>query len=155
MKTKHNENKIPDISNLVNKTELKNVEKKNLMLMILLKKKTDYSTEIAKIKNDYFTNTALTSTIFKGDYYYNQQSYLLFKARLSSFEKSGWNIISLKSSGIYGSNEIFTNSVNNSKNSPTNILNQNARPGVTFSGNILKQDKINYPYDGVFTFCTN
>ena len=33
------------------------------MLMVLLKKKTDYATEISGIKNDYITNVALTSRL--------------------------------------------------------------------------------------------
>ena len=33
------------------------------MLMVLSKKKTDYATEITKIKNDYVTNTTLTSRL--------------------------------------------------------------------------------------------
>ena len=52
-------NKIPDIKNLVNKTELKNVEDK----IPDVDKKTDYTTEISEIKNDYVTNAALTSRL--------------------------------------------------------------------------------------------
>ena len=45
------ENKIPDIKNLASKTELTAVS--------ALVKKTNYATEITKIKNDYVTTTAL------------------------------------------------------------------------------------------------
>ena len=112
------------------------------MLMVLLKKQTDYATEISKINNDYVTNTALTSRLndltqkahfdneikivddkanknssdiltyesrlkqkedridelereasfFYGMYYYNQQSYLLFEPKTSSFNGTGGNI---------------------------------------------------------------
>ena len=62
------ENKIktaeskPDINNLANKTELKNVENKIPDANPFVKK-TDYSSEITKIKNDYVTNAALTSQL--------------------------------------------------------------------------------------------
>ena len=62
------ENKIktvesnPDISNLANKMELKNVENKIPDSNIFVKK-ADYATEISGIKNDYVTNAALTSEL--------------------------------------------------------------------------------------------
>ena len=62
------ENKIktakskPDISNLVIKTELKNVKNKIPNADEFLKK-NDYATEISGIKNDYVTNAALTSQL--------------------------------------------------------------------------------------------
>ena len=62
------ENKIktaeskPYIINLVNKTELKNVENK-IPDSNAFVKKTDYVTEISGIKNDYVTNAALASQL--------------------------------------------------------------------------------------------
>ena len=59
------ENKIktveskPDISNLANKTELKNAENKKNKIV----KKTEYATDIRKIKNDYVTTAALDSRL--------------------------------------------------------------------------------------------
>ena len=52
------ENKITDIKNLVNKTEVTAVENKipNVSKLVT---KTDYAAEITKIKNDYVTNAAL------------------------------------------------------------------------------------------------
>ena len=60
-KTKTAESK-PDIINLANKTELKNVENKIPDSNVFVKK-TDYATEISGIKNDYVTNIALTSQL--------------------------------------------------------------------------------------------
>ena len=63
------ENKIktaeskPDISNLANKTELKNVEDKISDSKAFVKKTTDYTAEISGIKNDYVTTTALDNKI--------------------------------------------------------------------------------------------
>ena len=62
------ENKIktaeskPDISNLATKTGLKNVENKIPDSTAFLKK-TDYGSEITKIKNDYVTNASLISSL--------------------------------------------------------------------------------------------
>ena len=62
------ENKIktaeskPDISNLVNKTELKNAENK-IPDSNAFAKKTNYTAEIGGIKNDYVTKTGLTSQL--------------------------------------------------------------------------------------------
>ena len=55
------ENKIPDISGLATKTQLTAVENKIPSTGFV--KKTDDATEISGIKNDYVTNTALTSRL--------------------------------------------------------------------------------------------
>ena len=62
------ENKIktaesrPDISSLATKIGLKNVANK-IPDSNTFVKKTDYTTEISEIKNNYFTNAALTSQL--------------------------------------------------------------------------------------------
>ena len=61
-KIKTVDNKIPSINNLATKTELTNVENK-IPSTDGFVKKSDYSTEIASIKNDYVTNTALDSKL--------------------------------------------------------------------------------------------
>ena len=67
-KTNELENKIktaegkPDISNLATKSSLTTVENKIPDVKGFVKL-SDYSTEITKIKNDYITNSALTSRI--------------------------------------------------------------------------------------------
>ena len=50
------------VNNLATKTELKNVENIIPDLNAFVKK-TDYATEISRIKNDYVTNAALTSQL--------------------------------------------------------------------------------------------
>ena len=55
------ENKIPDIKNLASKTEVTTVENKIPDVSGLVKKKSDYSTEVTKIKNDYATNAVWNS----------------------------------------------------------------------------------------------
>ena len=52
----------PDISNLANKTELKTVENK-IPSTDGFVKKTDYATEISRIKNDYATKAILDSEL--------------------------------------------------------------------------------------------
>ena len=148
------ENKIktaeskPDISNLANKTELKNIEYK-IPDSNAFAKKTDYATKISGIKNDYVTNAALTSQLndlksqhianevkkvddkvsknstdilgfecrlkqkedtlndlereasfFRGNYYFNQQSYLIHKPKTFSFRQNSSRITHWKSTGI-------------------------------------------------------
>ena len=56
------DNKIPDTSGLASKTELKNVKNKIPDSNAFVKKR-DYATEISGIKNDYVTNAALTSQL--------------------------------------------------------------------------------------------
>ena len=169
------ENKIktaeqkPDISNLANKTELKNVENK-IPDSNAFVKKTDYATEITSIKNDYVTNAALTSQLNdlktpidhnksvindlereasfgRGFYYYTQQSYFLFEPKSKSFSRNGWVVNSWISTGIHNdSNNTDLFSVNNSSNNSPTLLNQNNRLGVTFNGNYMKQNKLGYAY---------
>ena len=130
----------PGISNFVAKTGLKNVENKIPVSNVFVKK-TDYTTEISKIKNDYVTNAALTSQLndlksqhisdevkkvdgkvsknstdilgfetrlkqkgdtlnglereasfFRGNYYFNQQSYLIYEPKIFSFKQTSSGI---------------------------------------------------------------
>ena len=52
----------PNISNLATRTEVTNVENKIPDSKAFVKK-TDYATELRSIKNDYVTQTALTSQL--------------------------------------------------------------------------------------------
>ena len=191
------ENKIrsaeskPDIPNLVTKSSVAAVENKIPDVKGFVKK-TDYSTEITSIKNDYVTKSALTNKLNdlksqhfadevkkvddkvkknitdivtaknsllhnksvvddlereasfnRAFYYYNQQSYFLFKPTSKSFTKNGGAIHTWISTGIHNdSNNIDLFSVNNSNNSSPTLLNKNNRLGVTFNGNYLKQNKL-------------
>ena len=53
------EDKIPNISSLATNSALTAVENKIPDVSNLFKKKTDYASEITKIKNDYVTNAAI------------------------------------------------------------------------------------------------
>ena len=55
------ESKTSDVSSLVTKSALAVVENKIPDVSSLVKKKTDYATEITNIKNDYVTNAALNT----------------------------------------------------------------------------------------------
>ena len=83
------------------------------------------------------------ASFFRGSYCFNQQSYLLFEGKVSSFVKtSGW-----KSIGIYSNDHNDTyphlKSVS-SFNGPPKLLIKNGRFYVDFNGNYMKQDKISY-----------
>ena len=165
---------------------------------MLLLKKTDYATEITKIKNDYVTNAVLTSRLnnfkkshisdeikkvddkaknasgilscgsrlkqkedlvnelereasfFRGNYYYSQQSYLLFEPKSKSFNRRTSNIHGWISTGIHNDGKgTDLTSVANSTSVLPKLLNQSNRLGVIFAGNYMKHDKIAYAHDAV------
>ena len=196
------ENKIkvaeqkPHISNLVTIDSVTVVIKKFLILLVSLKKQTDYAIEITSIKNDYVTKAVLTSQIndlknqhisdqvkkfddkvkkiitdilntktslehnkFVIDdlereasfnrkfYYYNQQSYFHFEPKSKSFTRNGGAIHAWISTGIHDdSNNTDLFSVNNSNNNSPTLLNKNNRLAVTFNGNYMKQNKLDYAH---------
>ena len=81
----------------------------------------------------------------RGFYYYNQQSYFLFKPKSKSFTKNVGAIHAWTSTGIHNdSNNPDLFSVNNSNNNSPALLNKNNRLGVTFNGNYMKQNKLGY-----------
>ena len=98
------DNKIPDISGLASKTEPKNVKNK-IPDSNAFVEKTDYATEISGVENDYVTNAALTSQLsylksFRGNYYFNQHSYLIYEPKPFSFKQISSGITHWKSTGI-------------------------------------------------------
>ena len=86
----------------------------------------------------------------RGFYYYTQQSYFHFEPKAKSFSRSGGSISSWILAGIHNDSkntDLF--SVNNSSiNSPT-LLNQGNTFGVTFNGNYMKQNKLDYAHGTV------
>ena len=133
------ENK-PDVSNLANKTELKNVGNK-IPSTDAFVRKTDYATEISSIKHGYITNASLNSQLNslksqhiadeakkvddkvsknsndilvfesrlkqkedilddmpreasfnRGNYYFNQQSCLIYQCKYFNFKKNSNSI---------------------------------------------------------------
>ena len=83
----------------------------------------------------------------RGFYCYNQQSYLLFEGKISSFVKTSINISGWKSSGIFSNDQNDTyphlKSVSSS-NRPQKLLIKNRKFCVDVNGNYMKQDKISY-----------
>ena len=158
----------PDISNLGTKTGLKNVENK-IPVSNAFVKKTDYATEISSIKNDYITNAALTKTdilgfesrlgqkeetlndlereasFFRGNYYFNQQSYLIYEPRTFSFKQTSSGITHWKSTGIdnYSLKTDLRGVANTSGVYPK--VSGETRMCVIFSGNYVKENKSIYP----------
>ena len=81
----------------------------------------------------------------RGLYYYNQQSYFLFKPKSKSFTKNGEATHAWISTGIHlDSNDTDLFSVNSSNNNSPTLLNKNNRLGVTFNGIYMKQNKLGY-----------
>ena len=103
-----------------------------------------------KQKEDTLNDLEREASFFRGNYYYNQNSYFHFESRSKSFNKSGGSISSWKPTGIHNdSNNTDLFSVNNSNNVSPTLLNQDNRFGVTFSGNYMKQNKISYAHGTV------
>ena len=103
-----------------------------------------------KQKEDTLNDLEREASFFRGSYYYNQNSYLLFESRSKSFSKSGGSISSWKSTEIHNdSNNTDLFFVNNSNNVSPTLLNQDNTLGVTFSGNYMKQNKIGYAHGTV------
>ena len=88
----------------------------------------------------------------RGLYYYNQQSYLLFEGKVSSFVKTSTNISGWKSTGSYSNDHNDTyphlKSVANSNGAPK-LLIENSRFCVNFKGNHMEQDKISHLHGAV------
>ena len=83
----------------------------------------------------------------RGFYYYNQQSYFLFKPKSKSFTKNGESIHAWTSTGNHnGSNNTDLFSVNDSNNKSPTLLNIKNRLGVTFNENYIKQNKLGYAH---------
>ena len=197
------ENKIktaeskPDISNLANKTELKNVEHK-IPDSNAFVKKTDYGSEITKIKN-YVTNASLTSQLndlksqhvvdedkkvddkvtknssdvlgfesrlkqkedltndlerdlsaFRGNYYFNQQIYLLYKPKTFSFKQISSGITHWKSTGIDNySLKADLRGVAEKLSNTYPKVSEEVRMSIIFSGNYVKENKVIYPTKSV------
>ena len=198
-KVRQLENKIktaeskPDISNLANNTELKNVENKIPDSNIFVKK-TDYVTEISGIKNDYVTNAALKSQLndlksqhidgevkkvdkkvtknstdilgfesrlkpkedtlndlekeasfFRGNYYFNQQSYLIYGPNTLSFKQTSSGITHWKSTGIDNySSKTDLKGVGNTSGVYPKVFEEEIMM-VIFSGDYVKENTSIYP----------
>ena len=97
-----------------------------------------------KQKEDLTTELEREASFFRGNYYYNQHSSLLYEEKAYSFKQNSSGITLWKSTGI------DNYSVNTDLKSVANILTayptllREERMGVTFSGNDMTQNKIVY-----------
>ena len=104
-----------------------------------------------KQKEDLTTDLERQPSFFRGEYYYNRQTYLLFETRSGSFNytKSIGKSNKWLSTGIHNENGIDLVGVTNllsdpSKSTLPELTNDNNRLHITFKGNYFKQDKIDY-----------
>ena len=84
---------------------------------------------------------------FRGDYYYNQQSYLRFEPKSGSLNRDGRDVKSWKSTRVHGDRkgtDLFP--VTNSSSVYPKRLNKNNRLEVTLAGNMLKPNGTAYTY---------
>ena len=118
-------------------------------------------TDIVTAKNYLLHNKSVLddlereASFNRGFYYYNQKSYFLFELKSKSFTKNGGAIHAWISTGIHNdSNNTDLFSVNNSNNNSPTLINKNKRLGVTFNGNYMKQNKLDYVHGKIANLYT-
>ena len=100
-----------------------------------------------KQKVDRIDDLEREASYFSGkDYFDNDgaQNVLVFRLVFSSFKRSGANISSWRSSGIYDDGNVILTAVSNSSSVVPRLINENGKLKVSFSGNLLKQTKVAY-----------
>ena len=147
------ENKIPDITSLITKTDfdakLKNIrdrvtnnKSKDSLLDNELKTLKTLVGSSAKIK---FDEVQKENSFNKGFFYYIQQSYLVYGCKMGSFQFTAGKISTWKSTGIFnylGNSNM--NAVDDSKSVLTKLKNDR-RMHVSLSGNRFQQNKVIIP----------
>ena len=162
------EDKIPDVNGFVKKidyateiSKMKNDYVTNTALISRLNdlKTTQIADEVKKVDDKTKKNASdilgcesrlkqkvdFVDELRRGDYYYNQQSYLLFEPRSPSFNRSVGIIDGWKSTGVHndGNNTDLISVVNSTSVLPK-LLNQSNRLACVFTGNYMNQNKTAY-----------
>ena len=138
LKSQHFADKVKKVDDKVNKNSSDILSFKSR-----LKQKEGLATELER-----YTST------YRGDYYYNQQSYFLFEPKSKSYNRNCGVINSLISTGIHNdSKNTDLLSVKNSNGVSPVLINQNNRLGVSFEGNFMKQNKLGYFHGSILNIC--
>ena len=102
-----------------------------------------------KQKEDTLNDLEREASFFRGSYYFNQQSYLIYEPKTFSFKQTAAGITHWKSTGI--KNYLLTvdlrSVVNTSSKYPE--LSKSSRMSVKFSGNYVKENKPIYSIKSV------
>ena len=86
---------------------------------------------------------------FRGNYYFNQQSYLLYESKTFSFKQTSSGITHWKSTGIDNcSLKTDLRSVYNDSSTYPKVS-EETRMSVIFTGNYVKENKVIYPNKSV------
>ena len=98
-----------------------------------------------KQKEDTLNDLERETRFFRGSYYFNQQSYLIYEPKTFSFKQNSAGITHWKSTGIdnYSINTDLRDVANNSGEYPK--VSGGTRMSVRFSGNYVKENKSIYP----------
>ena len=98
-----------------------------------------------KQKEDTLNNLEREESFFRGNYYFNQQSYLIYEPNTFSFKQTSVGITHWKSTGIenYSLRTNLRGVANTSAIYP-NVF-QDTKMNVVFSGNYVKESKSIYP----------
>ena len=107
------------------------------------KKSLDILAYESRLKQKEDLTNELETKVSFFNYYYNQQSYLLFEPKSKSFGRNYGDINDCILTGIHndGKNTDLISVINSSSVLPK-LLNQNNRLGVVFAGNYMKQNKV-------------
>ena len=96
-----------------------------------------------KQKEDRIENLHREASYFKV-YFDNdgEQNFLVFRPVFSSFKRSGDNISTWKSAGVYDDDNVVLSAVSHSLSVVPRLINENGELNISFSGNLLKQTKV-------------
>ena len=99
-----------------------------------------------KQKEDIVDKSQRELSFFRGSYYFNQQSYLIYEQNTFSFKQTSAGITRWKSSGIDNySLKTYLRGVANISGDYPEAVSVGSRMSVKFSGNYVKENKLIYP----------
>ena len=102
-----------------------------------------------KQKEDTLNDLEREGSFFRGNYYFNQQSYLIYEPRIFSFKQTSSCITYWESTGIDNySLKTDLRAVANTAGVYPNVSRE-TRMSVIFSGNYVKENKVTYPSKSV------
>ena len=102
-----------------------------------------------KQKEDTLNDLEREGSFFRGNYYFNQQSYLIYEPRIFSFKQTSSCITYWESTGIdnYSLKTDLRAVANTAGVYPK--VSRETRMSVIFSGNYVKENKVTYPSKSV------
>ena len=143
--------KIPDISDLVKKTDFNaKITEVEGNLSSINKKITTNKTKHLLVENELKKLEKFDAAYFRGKNYFEEdgtQNYLVFQPVYKYFEKTGDKVSSWKSKGLSNEKTILT--VISIDKSATKAIYDNARIKVKFNSDLLRQNQVTYNHGSI------